>query len=135
RYANEKDETLPSLAAELVSLRPNVIVAIGTPATQAAKSASQSIPIVFARVSDPVGLSFCHLARPAGREPHWGQRADPRTRRQATGIAGHCCSEDQARWRPLGSAAPVQPPRSYGARRRRPVFARGALSSPSFTCR
>ena len=67
RYANEKDETLPNLAAELVSLRPNVIVAIGTPATQAAKTASQNIPIVFARVSDPVGLSFVtSLARPGG---------------------------------------------------------------------
>jgi putative ABC transport system substrate-binding protein len=67
RYAQEKDEILHSLAGELVRAAPNVIVAIGTPATQAAKNASQRIPIVFARVSDPVGLGFvASLARPGG---------------------------------------------------------------------
>jgi putative ABC transport system substrate-binding protein len=67
RYAQEKDEILHSLAGELVRAAPNVIVAIGTPATQAAKNASQRIPIVFARISDPVGLGFvASLARPGG---------------------------------------------------------------------
>jgi putative ABC transport system substrate-binding protein len=67
RYAQEKDEILHSLAGKLVRAAPDVIVAIGTPATQAAKNASQSIPIVFARVSDPVGLGFvASLARPGG---------------------------------------------------------------------
>jgi len=67
RYAAEKNEILPGLAAELVALRPDVILAIGTPATRAAKSASQTIPIVFARISDPIGLGFvAGLARPGG---------------------------------------------------------------------
>ena len=67
RYAERKYEILPSLAAELISLRPDVILAIGTPAARAAKSATQTIPIVFARVGDPVGIGLVPaLARPGG---------------------------------------------------------------------
>ena len=67
RYAAGNYEVLPSLAAELVSLRPDVILAVGTVATRAAKSATQTIPIVFARISDPIGLGFvAALARPGG---------------------------------------------------------------------
>jgi putative ABC transport system substrate-binding protein len=67
RYAAEDYEILPGLAAELVGLQPDAILAIGTPAAQAAKSATQTIPVVFARISDPVGLGFvATLARPGG---------------------------------------------------------------------
>jgi len=67
RYANHKYEVLPSLAAELVRLRPEVILAIGTPAARAAKSATPTIPIVFARIGDPVGVGLVPaLARPGG---------------------------------------------------------------------
>jgi putative ABC transport system substrate-binding protein len=67
RYAAEKNELLPKLAAELVGLQPDVILAVGTSATRAAKSVTQTIPIVFTRVSDPVGLGFvAALARPGG---------------------------------------------------------------------
>jgi putative tryptophan/tyrosine transport system substrate-binding protein len=67
RYAAEttRYEILPSLAAELVSLKPDVIVAIGSAAAGAAKSATQTIPIVFARSADPVGFGLVSsLARP-----------------------------------------------------------------------
>jgi len=67
RYAGRKDELLPGLAAELVGLRPDVILAIGTPAARAAKTATQTIPIVFARIGDPVGSGLAtSLARPGG---------------------------------------------------------------------
>jgi putative ABC transport system substrate-binding protein len=67
RYATGKNEALSSLAVELVRVQPDVILAVGTPATQAAKSATQTIPIVFARITDPIGLGFvAALARPGG---------------------------------------------------------------------
>jgi len=67
RYASEKNEILPNLAAELVELQPDVILAIGTRAARAAKSATQTIPIVFARISDPIGFGLVPaLARPGG---------------------------------------------------------------------
>ncbi len=67
RYGAGKNEALPGLAGDLVSLRVNVIVTIGTPATRAAKNATETIPIVFARVGDPVGFGFVrNLARPDG---------------------------------------------------------------------
>ncbi len=67
RHAAEKYEILPSLAAELVSLHPQVILAIGTPAAQAARQATMTIPIVFARIGDPVGAGLvASLARPGG---------------------------------------------------------------------
>jgi putative ABC transport system substrate-binding protein len=68
RYAREKEyEILPSLAAELVSLQPGLILAIGTAAARAAKDATQTIPIVFARTGDPVAFGLVpSLARPGG---------------------------------------------------------------------
>jgi ABC-type uncharacterized transport system substrate-binding protein len=67
RSSTGKDEMLPRLAAELVSLQPDVILAIGTPAARAAKTASQTIPIVFTRSGDPIGLGLVpSLARPSG---------------------------------------------------------------------
>jgi putative tryptophan/tyrosine transport system substrate-binding protein len=67
RYAEEKNEILPGLAAELARLRPEVILAIGTPAARAAKTATSTIPVVFARISDPIGAGLAAtLARPGG---------------------------------------------------------------------
>jgi putative ABC transport system substrate-binding protein len=64
-WAEGKRERFPELAARLVESKPDVIVTWGTPATQAAKSATQTIPIVMAAVSDPVGLGIvASLARP-----------------------------------------------------------------------
>src|SRR5215469_14255649 len=67
RHAAEKYEILASLAAELVSLQPQVILAIGTPAAQATQKATTTIPIVFTRIGDPVGAGLVpSLARPGG---------------------------------------------------------------------
>jgi putative ABC transport system substrate-binding protein len=67
RYAEGRMEVLPRLAAELVGLQPDVVFAIGTPAARAAKASTQTIPIIFARISDPVGSGLVSgLARPGG---------------------------------------------------------------------
>jgi putative ABC transport system substrate-binding protein len=65
RYADQKNERLPGLAAELVRQNVEVIVTHGTQATQAAQRATGTIPIVAAAVIDPVGNGFAlSLARP-----------------------------------------------------------------------
>src|SRR5262249_35036514 len=68
RWAEGNFDRLPALAAELVSRRVDVIVAVGgNPPSHAAKGATAAIPIVFANVGNPVeqGLA-ASLARPGG---------------------------------------------------------------------
>ena len=67
RYGEGVDERFPNLADELVQLKVNVIVTNGTPATQAAKNATKTIPIVMISVTDPVGTGLvASLAHPGG---------------------------------------------------------------------
>ncbi len=67
RYAEGKLERLPDLAAELVRLKVDVIVTVGSPGIFAAKKASATVPIVFATATDPVGSGLVSsLARPGG---------------------------------------------------------------------
>src|SRR5713226_305631 len=65
RFAEAKLERLHDLAAELVRLKVDVILTINTPASQAAKNATKTIPIVFTYVADPAAL-VASLARPGG---------------------------------------------------------------------
>ena len=67
RGAEGQFEGFPDLAAELVRLKVEVIVAQGTPAALAAKHATTTIPIVMVGVGDPVGSGLvASLARPGG---------------------------------------------------------------------
>jgi putative ABC transport system substrate-binding protein len=67
RFADGKFERLPGLAAELVQLKVDVIVAVASPAIGAAQKATTTIPIVMATTGDPVGSGFVKsLARPGG---------------------------------------------------------------------
>ena len=67
RYAENRLERLPELAADLVRLKVDVIVAGGTPAPLAAKRATSPIPIVMAAAGDPLGTGLvASLARPGG---------------------------------------------------------------------
>ena len=67
RSAEGKLDRLPSLAAELVDLKVDIIVASETPAVQAAKRATTEIPIVMAPSGDPVGTGLISsLSRPGG---------------------------------------------------------------------
>jgi len=67
RYAAGKLEDLPTLAAELVRLKIDVLVTEGTPAARAAKHATSAIPVVMGNSGDPVGTGLvASLARPGG---------------------------------------------------------------------
>jgi putative ABC transport system substrate-binding protein len=66
RFAETPDR-MPTLAAELTALTPDLIVAVGPQATVAMKWATATIPIVFVVVFDPVGLGLVQsLSRPGG---------------------------------------------------------------------
>jgi putative ABC transport system substrate-binding protein len=58
RSAEGQLERLPALAAQLVALKPDLIVALPAPATAAVKALTSDIPIVFAFVNDPIELHF-----------------------------------------------------------------------------
>jgi putative tryptophan/tyrosine transport system substrate-binding protein len=65
--ADGNGERFPSLAAECVRLKADIIAASTTPATQAAKKATRSIPIVMIGLGDPVGTGLVDsLALPGG---------------------------------------------------------------------
>ena len=65
RWAEGRAERYHELAAELVALKPDVIIAAFTPSVSAAKRATSTIPIVMAIAGDPVGTGLvASLARP-----------------------------------------------------------------------
>ena len=67
RYADGRSDRLPDLAAELVRIKVDVIVTSATSPTQAAKKATDTIPIVIANHNDPIGAGLvASLARPGG---------------------------------------------------------------------
>src|SRR5438034_1513915 len=67
RYAENRLDRLPELAAELLRLNVDVIVAGGTPAPLAAKRATATVPIVMTAAADPLGSGLvASLARPGG---------------------------------------------------------------------
>ena len=67
RYAEDRLDRLPGLAAELVSLKVDVIMTAGTLAPLAAKRATSTIPIVMMAAGDPVGSGLvASLAQPGG---------------------------------------------------------------------
>jgi putative ABC transport system substrate-binding protein len=66
RWASGNTTRLPALAAELVALKPDLVMTSGTPAAQAMQRATHDIPMVFNMVSDPVASGIvASLARPA----------------------------------------------------------------------
>jgi ABC-type uncharacterized transport system substrate-binding protein len=67
RFAEQKSERMPELAADLVRLKVDLIVAAATPAALAAKIATATIPIVMTNPGNPVAAGLiASLARPGG---------------------------------------------------------------------
>ena len=78
RYAEGRYERLPELAAELVRLQPDLIMAHGGPGATAAKRATATIPIVFYSTGDPIGIGLVQsLARPGGNITGLTEDIDP----------------------------------------------------------
>jgi putative ABC transport system substrate-binding protein len=72
RFAEGRTDQLPSLAADLVRLKVDVIATSSTPAALAAKRATTTIPIVIGFAADPVGSGIVtSLARPGGNITGW----------------------------------------------------------------
>ena len=68
RFSEDRDDRLPELAAELVALKVDLILASGTPASLAASQATNTIPIVMGFLAaNPIETGFvASLARPGG---------------------------------------------------------------------
>ena len=85
RYAEGKLDRLPSLVAELVQLKVDVLVP-KFPAIRAAKQATKTIPIVMVTTADPVATGIVDsLARPGGNIT--GSPDSPEIERKTAGIA------------------------------------------------
>jgi putative ABC transport system substrate-binding protein len=70
RWAEGRDSRLSALAAELVRLKPDVIVTTGTPGSLATKRATSTIPIVFASSGNPVAAGLVpSFSRPVATSP------------------------------------------------------------------
>ena len=71
RFSEDRNERLPALAAELVAMKVQLIVASGSPASFAARDATRTIPIVMGGIAtDPVATGLiASLARPGATSP------------------------------------------------------------------
>ena len=76
RFAEQKPERIPELAAELVRLQSDLIVVASAVPALAAKKATTTIPIVMVNVGDPVAFGLvASLARPGGNVTGWSSLA------------------------------------------------------------
>jgi len=67
RWGRGDYDRLPAFAEELVALKPDLIIVIGSPAALAAARATSTIPVVFINVSNPVDLGIVKSLRQPGR--------------------------------------------------------------------
>ena len=87
RYFEGKPDLIPSLVAELVQLKVDVLVLISLQTIRAAKQATKTIPIVMVTTVDPVATGLIDsLAHPGGNY-HGAHQTYPRVKRKTAGIA------------------------------------------------
>jgi putative ABC transport system substrate-binding protein len=87
--ADGRGERFPALAAECLRLKADIIAASTTPATQAAKEATRTIPIVMIALGDPVGTGLVDsLAQPGGNVTGMSMGVFPRSRRPTHRMTG-----------------------------------------------
>jgi ABC-type uncharacterized transport system substrate-binding protein len=104
RFAEQKNERLPELAAELVRLKVDLIVASGGAPAFPAKKATTTIPIVMANFPDPVGEGLvASLARPGGN---------------VTGLSNLAFELNTKGWRYLRTRSPSSPELDFCGRRK-----------------
>src|SRR5262249_36512321 len=118
RWAENRLERLPELAAELVRLNVDVIVAVGTLAPLAAKRATSTIPIVMTAAGDPLGSGLvASLAQPGGNITGMSLMT-PDVAGQAAGIAQRGSTQGRSRGRALerGESLPRAGVQSYAER-------------------
>jgi ABC transporter substrate binding protein len=107
--AGGQGERFPALAADCLRLKADIIVVTTTPAAQAAKNATRTIPIVMIPLGDPVGTGLvASLARPGG-ECHRDDVHGFRALCQASGTVEGGCAQNLARARALVSRRPDRP--------------------------
>lgn len=114
RHAGGRFERLPAVAAELVRLKVDVIVAAGSEGVQAAKNATRTIPIVMTYVGDPVDRGFAaSLARPGGNitgVANIGDELDAKPRAaQGSRSSDHACRR-ALESAPAGAFHPAEEP-------------------------
>ena len=96
RFADNKPERLPDLAADLVNLKVDLIVTVGMLPSLAPQKATTTIPVVMMGISDPVGRGLIKSpARPGGTSP--GSRPSLVT---SVPSSSNCCST----WSPSSHA-------------------------------
>ena len=120
RASQGRNEAYPALAAELVRLNVDVIVAHSAPAALAAKQATPTIPIVLVNVADPVGVGLGRQLGAPGRERHGSVEPGRRLHREAlTGQGGGATARSGGRHHNTDESGPRPPregPRSSGLR-------------------
>jgi len=68
RFPNETPELFQRMAADLVALKSDVLVSVGNVASPYARNATETIPVVFILVADPIGSKLVDSLGPAQRE-------------------------------------------------------------------